>query len=70
MTHQKKNTPIGQILEALIENGLEGLEEAVSILLNEAMKVERKTGAWVLQALAKKPRTAGLRQRLQAALSQ
>jgi len=41
MTHHEQNTAIGQMLEAVIENGLEGLEEAVSILLNEAMKVER-----------------------------
>jgi hypothetical protein len=41
MTHHEQNTAIGQMLEAIIENGLEGLEEAVSILLNEAMKVER-----------------------------
>ena len=41
MTHHEQNTAIGQMLEVVIENGLEGLEEAVSILLNEAMKVER-----------------------------
>lgn len=41
MTHQKDNTAIGQMLEAVISDGLEGLETAVSILLNEAMKVER-----------------------------
>ena len=39
MTHHKQNTAIGQMLEAVIENGLEGLGEAFSILLNEAMKV-------------------------------
>ncbi|OQX60349.1 MAG: hypothetical protein B5M56_11115 [Desulfococcus sp. 4484_241] len=27
--------------EAIIENGMEGLESAISILINEAMKVER-----------------------------
>jgi len=41
MTHHEQKTAIGQMLEVVIENGLEGLEEAVSILLNEAMKVER-----------------------------
>ncbi len=41
MTHQKDNTVIAQVLEELIENGMEGLESAVSILINEAMKVER-----------------------------
>lgn len=41
MTHQQDHTAIGQMLEAVIENGMEGLDTAVSILLNEAMKVER-----------------------------
>ena len=41
MTHQTDNTAIGQMLEAIISDGMEGLETAVSILLNEAMKVER-----------------------------
>lgn len=41
MAHQDNNTTIGQMLEAVIENGMQGLETAVSILLNEAMKVER-----------------------------
>ena len=41
MTHQEKDTAIGQMLEAVIENGMEGLQRAMSILLNEAMKVER-----------------------------
>ena len=41
MTHREENTAIGQMLEAVIEDGMEGLEAAISILLNEAMKVER-----------------------------
>ena len=41
MTHHEENTAIGQMLEAVIEDGMEGLEAAISILLNEAMKVER-----------------------------
>lgn len=41
MTHQNDNTTIAQVLEELIENGTDGLEAAVSILINEAMKVER-----------------------------
>jgi putative transposase len=41
MTHREENTAIGQMLEVVIENGIEGLETAISILLNEAMKVER-----------------------------
>lgn len=50
MTHHKQNTAIGQMLEAIIENGLEGLAAAVSTLLNEAMKVERS------RALGAEPR--------------
>jgi len=41
MIHHEEDTAIGQMLEAVIENGMEGLESAISILLNEAMKVER-----------------------------
>lgn len=41
MTHQNDNTAIGQMLEAVITQGMDGLETAISILLNEAMKVER-----------------------------
>jgi transposase-like protein len=41
MTHQDNNTAIGQMLEAVITQGMDGLETAISILLNEAMKVER-----------------------------
>jgi putative transposase len=41
MTHHQENTAIEQMLEAVIENGMEGLEAAISILLNEAMKIER-----------------------------
>jgi putative transposase len=41
MTHKENNTAIGQVLEELIANGMDGLEAAVSVLINEAMKVER-----------------------------
>ena len=41
MTHCKENNAIEQMTEAIIENGMEGLESAISILINEAMKVER-----------------------------
>ena len=49
MTHQENDTAIKEILEELIENGMDGLEAAVSILINEAMKVERS------RALAAEP---------------
>ena len=41
MTHQKNNTGIELALEEIISNGFEGLESAVSLLVNEAMKIER-----------------------------
>jgi len=41
MTHAKDDSAIWSALEQIIENGLEGLDTAVSILINEAMKIER-----------------------------
>lgn len=41
MTHPTENTAIEQVLEEIIANGMDGLEAAVSLLINEAMKVER-----------------------------
>jgi len=41
MTHRNNNTVIEQALEEIISHGVDGLENAVSILINEAMKVER-----------------------------
>ena len=41
MTQQKEDTVIRTIFEIINSNGMEGLGEAVSILINEAMKVER-----------------------------
>jgi len=47
MTHYEEDITISSILKTINENGLDGLGEAVSILINEAMKVERSS---VLQA--------------------
>lgn len=41
MIHQEKGTIINEVIETIRSQGLEGLGEAVGILLNEAMKVER-----------------------------
>ncbi len=41
MTHEPDTTPIQGVLEALVESGLEGMAQALQILFNEAMKVER-----------------------------
>ena len=41
MTHAKDDSAISMALEQIIENGFEGLDTAVSILINEAMRIER-----------------------------
>lgn len=41
MTQLEHDTVIRTVLEIINENGMDGLGEAVSILINEAMKVER-----------------------------
>ena len=41
MTHENDNSALSTALEQIIENGFEGLDTAVSILINEAMKIER-----------------------------
>jgi putative transposase len=41
MTHQLQTTALDQITELLAENGFDGLASAVTVLLNEVMKVER-----------------------------
>ena len=43
MTHYEEDITISNILKTINENGLDGLGEAVSILVNEAMKVERSS---------------------------
>ena len=41
MTHAKDDSAISMVLEQIIENGFDGLDTAVSILINEAMRIER-----------------------------
>lgn len=41
MTHPSEDNAIRAAMESLIENGLDGMGEAVRILMNEAMKIER-----------------------------
>ena len=41
MTRQENDTAFGEVIEVILENGLEGLAEAMSIVINQAMKVER-----------------------------
>jgi putative transposase len=41
MTHATDDSAISMALEQIIKNGFEGLDTAVSILINEAMRIER-----------------------------
>lgn len=41
MTHEAEATGVNNAVQMVLEDGLEGLGPAVSVLLNEAMKVER-----------------------------
>lgn len=41
MTHQPEPTIIDGVIETIINNGIEGLGEAFTLLFNEAMKIER-----------------------------
>lgn len=36
-----EDNPIGQIMEIIIEQGFGGMDQAITILINEAMKIER-----------------------------
>jgi len=41
MTHRREDKAFDQVLEVLIENGMEGMASALEIVFNEAMKLER-----------------------------
>ncbi len=41
MAHEKDYRAIDHVMKLIIDNGFDGLDQAVSILINEAMKVER-----------------------------
>lgn len=41
MTHRDQRTPVSEALEALAAEGFEGMAEAIRLLMNEAMKIER-----------------------------
>ena len=44
MTHVKDDSAIWSALEQIIKNGFDGLDTAVSILINEAMRIKRSRG--------------------------
>ena len=41
MPHQTESTTLDAVVETILANGFDGLAEAVTVLLNEAMKIER-----------------------------
>ena len=41
MNNTANDRPIDEVMEILIEHGFEGMDQAVAILINEAMKIER-----------------------------
>ena len=41
MTHQNQTNPLDQIVELLAEHGFDGMAQAVTVLLNEVMKLQR-----------------------------
>ena len=41
MTHATDDSAVSTALEQIIENGFDGLDTAVSILIKEAMRIER-----------------------------
>jgi transposase-like protein len=41
MTHKNDSTALTEAMEQVIEHGMDGLSDAMTILLNEAMKIER-----------------------------
>lgn len=41
MTHRKEDTTFDTVMETLIGNGMDGMAEAMALLMNEAMKIER-----------------------------
>ncbi len=65
MTHQTQATALDQITELLAEHGFDGLAQAVTVPLNEVMKLERAhaLGAGPLSAIRG---SHGTCQRLQA----
>lgn len=50
MTHEQETTAVSDAVQMVLEEGLDGLGPAVSVLLNEAMKIERSrtlgAGPW------------------------
>jgi len=41
MTHEDQSTHFEEIFQLLSEHGFEGMAEAIEVLMNEAMKLER-----------------------------
>jgi len=63
MTLESERSAVTEAVQLVLENGLEGMGNAVSILLNEAMKIEREQALGAGHGNA--PPSAGVRQRVQ-----
>jgi putative transposase len=48
MTHQMQTTALDEIMELLAEHGFDGIAQAVTVLLNEVMKLERSHALWAM----------------------
>ena len=43
MTHHMHPNRVGDLVELLIEHGFDGMAQAMQLLLNECMKIERQS---------------------------
>ena len=50
MTHQEQSNALDSIVELLTEHGFEGMAQAIEILFNEAMKLQRSARRSALPA--------------------
>ena len=41
MTHQDQSTGLDEVVQLLADHGFAGMAEAITVLMNEAMKLER-----------------------------
>ena len=56
MTHPEQSNALDSIVELLAEHGFEGMAQAMEILFNEAMQLQRSEalGAWPYQRTAER----------------
>ncbi len=59
MTHEDQSTRFEELLQLLSEQGFDGMAEAIEILMNEAMKLERANASAQCRINAQSRGTAG-----------